>query len=421
MSLSLFTYPERLLAWRYMRSKRREGFISVITLFSVLGIMLGVATLILVTSLMNGIREEMISNFAGIDGQVTIYGMGLSLPVPAETLAEEVRKVEGVTGVAPRAEGQVMASNNGVALGAQVFGYTPEYLKSKTRIMEHISQGSVEGFGEAPGIIIGQRLMENLGLHVGDMLTLISPQGRQTLVGMVPRIKAYPIIGAFSLGQHALDGAVILMPLEDARIYFTLSEDGATALEVQTASLDQAAEVAMRIREQSMGQILRIYDWQQANGNVFAALSIQRNVMFVILALIILVATFNIISSLIMLVQGKTGEIAILRTMGATRGAILRIFLLAGMSIGAFGTALGFGLGMLAARYIESIRHFIEAVTGQEILVSNIYFLSSLPTKTDPLEVATIVLLSLTLSFFATLYPAWKAASTHPAEALRYE
>lgn len=419
--MTLPTYPERLLAWRYMRSKRREGFVSVITLFSILGIMLGVATLILVTSLMNGIREEMIKNFAGLDGQVTVYGMGSSLPGEVDTLAADIRAIDGVISAEPRAEGQVMASNNGRALGAQVFGYTPDYLKTKQRIIENIKEGSVENFGAEQGIVLGQRLMENLGLHVGDMLTLISPQGRQTVVGMVPRIKAYPVIATFAVGQHALDGGVILMPLDDARVYFTIPEGGATALEVQTDTLESAPEVAMRIRDKTTGDMLRIYDWQQSNGNVFAALSMQRNVMFVILALIILVATFNIISSLIMLVQGKTREIAILRTMGATRGAVMRIFLLAGMSIGIFGTALGFVLGLLAARYIETLRHFVEAMTGQEILVSNIYFLSSLPTKTDPAEVVAIVLLSLALSFFATLYPSWKAASIHPAEALRYE
>lgn len=213
--MCLFSYPERLLAWRYMRSRRREGFISVITLFSILGIMLGVATLILVTSLMNGIREEMIKNFSGLDGQVTIYGMGSTLPLEAKKLAVFISRVNGVTSAEPRAEGQVMASNGGRALGAQVFGYAPDYLKTKKRIMENIKEGNIENFGSEPGIVIGQRLMENLGLHVGDMLTLISPQGRQTVVGMVPRIKAYPILATFALGQHALDGGVILMPLEE--------------------------------------------------------------------------------------------------------------------------------------------------------------------------------------------------------------
>ncbi len=423
--MTLFSYPERLLARRYMRSRRREGFVSVITVFSVLGIMLGVATLILVTSLMNGIREEMIRNFTGIDGHITLFGKAGAVMDSNLVMADIEGKFEDDKNfgtILPRIEGQVMASGPVRALGAQVFGYDEGGLNSKARILEHITQGSVEGFGEGRGLIVGERLMENLGLRIGDSLTLISPQGRQTVVGMIPRIKAYPIIAAFNLGQHALDGGVILMPYEDARVYFSLPEMAtgvATAIEITLADMNKAKEYADFIR--GMYPDARIYDWQQTNANVFAALSIQRNVMFVILALIILVATFNIISSLIMLVQGKTGEIAILRTMGATRGVVLRIFLLAGMSIGVLGTMLGFVLGLLAALYIESIRHFVEAVTGQEILVSNIYFLSSLPTKTDPAEVVMIVLLALALSFFATLYPAWKAASTHPAEALRYE
>lgn len=420
-----FCYPERLLAWRYMRSRRREGFVSVITLFSVLGITLGVATLILITSLMNGIREEMIKNFAGIDGHITLYGQGPAIADSYLVMADIEGKFENtaeLVHILPRIEGQVMVSSPQRALGAQVFGYDAQGLQSKDRIIQHITQGSVEGFGEGEGIVVGERLMENLGLKIGDSVTLISPQGRQTVVGMIPRIKAYPIIAAFNLGQHALDGGVILMPYEAARVYFSLPEQEtgvATAIEITLADMRHATRIANDIRGMYPG--LRIYDWQQSNANVFAALSIQRNVMFVILALIILVATFNIISSLIMLVQGKTREIAILRTMGATRGAVLRIFLLAGMGIGIFGTLLGFALGLLAARYIESIRHFVETVTGEEILVSNIYFLSSLPTQTDPVEVAAIVLLALALSFFATLYPAWKAASTHPAEALRYE
>lgn len=419
--MTLFTYPERLLAWRYMRSKRREGFVSVITLFSVLGITLGVATLILVTSLMNGIREEMVNNFAGLDGDVTMYGQGAYL-TPSQQVAEAAAKVPGVVSAAERIEGQVMVSGRGRAFGAQVFGYRPEYLQTKTRLIENITGGSIETFGQEPGIIIGERLRQNMGIAMGDSITLISPEGRRTIAGMVPRIKSYPVTATFTLGQHALDAGLILMPFADAQTYFTLPEaegGSASAIEVTAASREEAGEVAATLR--SLDSRLRVYDWQQTNQSVFTALKIQRDVMFVILALIILVATFNIISSLIMLVQDKSGDIAILRTMGATRGAILRIFLLAGMSIGAFGTLLGFGLGVLAAAYIESIRHFIEAVIGQEILVGNIYFLSTLPTKTDPAEVLTIVGFSLLLSFLATLYPAWKAASTHPAEALRYE
>ncbi len=422
--MTLFSYPERLLAWRYVRSKRRDGFVSAITIFSVLGIMLGVATLILVTSLMNGIREEMVRNFAGLDGQVTVYALGNRYIPGSDQYRRVIKEIEGVERVRARIEGQVMASSSMRALGAQVFGYSRTSLKQKQRILDHISDGSIRYFGKEPGVIIGERLMQNLGLEVGDSVTLISPEGRQTFVGMVPRIKSYPILGAFNLGQHALDASVILMSYEDAKVYFTIPDHpngSATALEIETGSMDAAPQVAARIHQALLGEQVRIYDWEQSNAQVFNALAIQRNVMFVILALIILVATFNIISSLIMLVQDKSGDIAILRTMGATRGGVLRIFLLAGMSIGIFGTMLGCGLGLLAAEHIDALQAGVEAITGQKLMVSNIYFLSTLPTKTDITEVSIIVLLSLALSFFATLYPAWKAASVHPAEALRYE
>lgn len=423
--MTLFSYPERLLAWRYMRSKRREGFVSVITLFSVLGITLGVATLILVTSLMNGIREEMVNNLTGLDGHITVYGSGRILADGDGVMAEIEGKLEddrNLASILPRIEGQVMVSGGGRAFGAQVYGYTPEGIQTKTRLITHIAEGSLAAFGQEPGVVVGERLLQNMGIGIGDNVTLISPEGRHTVAGMVPRIKSYPIIAAFTLGQHAIDAGMILMPYEDARVYFSLpvTEGGAASAIEMTLKNAATASAYAEIVRGTVPPDFRVYDWQHTNQSVFTALKIQRNVMFVILTLIILVAAFNIVSSLIMLVQDKTGDIAILRTMGATRGAILRVFLLAGMSIGAFGTLLGLGLGVLAAAYLESIRHAIEGIIGQEILVGNIYFLSTLPTKTDAAEVSVIVGFSLLLSFLATLYPAWKAASTHPAEALRY-
>ena len=423
---------ERMLAWRYMRSKRREGFVSVITLFSTLGIMLGVATLILVTSLMNGIRSEMLSNFLGIDGEVTLYSYQKNIPNYPEVL-EKITPLQGVAYAVPRIEGQVMvtataanAAQGKRALGAQVMGVRAEDMHYRARIYNAIAKEALAQFTTGGGVVVGQRLAENLGLEVGQSITLISPEGRQTFAGMVPRIKAYPIVGTFSLGMHEIDSSLVLMPYADAARYFGVSSGDApnvltaSAIEVSGHAPEKAEALAERIAKATGGN-LRVYDWQHSHASVFAALSVQRNVMIVILTLIIIVAAFNIISGLIMLVQDKGKEIAILRTMGATRMMILRIFLMSGMAIGVVGTGLGLGLGLLAAENLESLRKWLEQALGVSLLPENIYFLSTLPTRTDPTEVVSVVGLSLALSFFATLYPAWRASSQQPADALRYE
>jgi len=419
----MFTSPERLLAFRYMRSKRRDGFVSVITLFSILGIMLGVATLILVTSLMNGIREEMTSNFIGLDGHVSIYGRGGGSVQNVDAVLELLMKQQGAVHAVERIEGQVMASSPRQALGAQVVGYTSEGIITREKLMQNITAGELDDFEAGNGVVVGERLANNLGLGVGDAITLISPQGRQTFAGFVPRIKAYTIRATFELGMHMLDSSLILMPYNDAAVYFQVAQGEQGAASSVTLSLKdaEASEGIAKALYQEFGGEYRVFDYKQANSSIFTALNIQRDVMVVILGLIIVVATFNIISSLIMLVQDKARDIAILRTMGASRKMIRNIFLLAGMMIGVVGTLLGFGLGLIAAYNIEAIRKGLEAMLGQELLVGNIYFLSSLPTKVDMSEVATIVLFSLLLSLFSTLYPSYKAAAQEPAEALRYE
>jgi lipoprotein-releasing system permease protein len=423
----MFSYPERLLAFRYMRAKRREGFVSIITAFSVLGITLGVATLILVTSLMNGIREEMTANFVGVDGHITIYGAGRYLPGSQHLMADLEGKFEdggALEAMLERIEGQVMVSANGRSLGAQVLGLHADDMEKKPRIAASLSDGAREAFREGNGVIIGEGLLRNLGLTVGQSIQLISPQGRATIAGVVPRIKSYPVVGTFTLGMHSIDSALLLMPYEEAMVYFTLPEtEGgmASAVEITVKNPSEVGEVTQFIRTELQGQPFRVLDWQETNASVFTALQVQQRVMIIILALIILVAAFNIISSLIMLVQDKAREIAILRSMGATRGMVLRIFLLSGMSIGLMGTAAGVVLGLLGAAYLDTLRQGIEALIGQPILVENIYFLSTLPTKTDPLEVVAVIALAVLLSFLSTLYPAWKAASYQPAEALRYD
>lgn len=384
--------------------------------------MLGVATLILVTSLMNGIRDEMMSRFLGIDGHITVYSASGPF-TDYDAGRQMVAHVPGVQLVSPKIEGQVMASANGRALGAQVLASPWPSLSKRKLYRDAVVGGSLNILQTGEGIVLGAKLAESLNLSVGDKVTLISPQGRSTIAGFMPRMKTYPVGGIIKLGVHALDGSLILMPFDEAQIYFLMANDtgGAVSnLEIFVNDVNDAPDIAQQIQHR-LGTNARVLSWQQTNSQIFSALAVQRNVMVVILALIILVAAFNIISSLVMLVNEKRRDIAILRTMGATRGNVMRIFMMAGTWIGLVGTGAGLVLGLILAANIDGLRKIIEHLTGQPILVENIYFLSSLPTKTDPHEVIVIVLLAVGLSFAATIYPARRAAKLDPAEALRYE
>lgn len=422
--MTLLSPVERMLARRYLRARR--GFISITTWFAIIGIALGVATLILVTSLMNGIRAEMTAQFIGLDGHVTIYS---SAPFTDYLpLLESSRKMQGVMAATPRVSGQVMVTSRGTAIGAQAMAMPWEGIQSRPLLTQHVTAGSLDGLRDETGIVLGERLAQNLRVSVGDTVTLISPQGRATIAGFIPRMKAYPVVATVKLGMHALDAGLVLMPFAEAQNYFllTLPEgDAVSYVELMTQTADQAPAVARALRERLANSPAdhgwRVYDWEQTNAGVFAALKVQRNVMVIILALIILVAAFNIISSLVMLVKEKGRDIAVLRTMGASRASVMRIFMAAGTWIGVVGTAFGVALGLVLAAYLEPLHQLVERLTGQEILIENIYFLSSLPTKTDPCEVAVIIGLSLLLSFLATIYPARRAARLDPAEALRYE
>ena len=414
----MFSAFERMMAMRYLRARRQEGFISVIAWFSLTGIALGVATLIIVMSVMNGFRQELLSRILGINGHLMVSGYANELK-DFDNLADKVRKVPGVVLISPMIEGQIMATARGVARGAVVRGMRTEDIKKRSIIAENIVAGSLDNVNGKDSILIGARLASLLGLRIGDKVSLISPKGNVTAFGTVPRMRAYKVAATFSIGMYEYDSSFIFMPLEAAQIYFKM-KDSVTNLEVYIENPDGAKAVGREILG-VIGKAGRIHDWQQANASFFNAIQVERNVMFLILTLIIVVAAFNIISSMIMLVKDKGRDIAILRTMGATSGMVMRIFFLSGASIGVIGTLAGFVLGLVFCENIESIRQGIQMLTGTELFDETIYFLSQLPAEVNTYEVITVVCMGLGLSFLATLYPSWRASKIDPAEALRYE
>jgi len=415
----MFSAFEWMMAMRYLRARRQEGFISVIAWFSLVGIALGVATLIIVMSVMNGFRQELLERILGINGHLSVYGPVVGQMTDYQPFIDRIEGVNGVVSVNALIEGQVMASAKGVAKGAIVRGIRAEDLEKRKIVADNIRQGSLANFKGDNVVMIGSRLAQSMGVRVGDDITLISPKGNVTAFGSVPRMRAFKIVGTFEIGMYEYDSGFVFMPLEAAQIYFRMP-DAVSNLEVFIDN-PQHADAVGRTIAQALGGQGSVHDWQRANASFFNAIQVERNVMFLILTLIILVAAFNIISSLIMLVKDKGRDIAILRTMGATRGMIMRIFLIAGASVGVIGTLLGFGLGLSFAANIETIRHWIEGLTGTNLFAAEIYFLSKLPAVVDPTEVTAVVLMGLGLSFLATIYPSWRAARIDPAEALRYE
>ena len=413
----MFTSFEWMIAMRYLRARRQEGFISVIAWFSLLGIGLGVATLIIVMSVMNGFREELLSRILGLNGHLSVYGQTTQIS-DYDDLASKVAAVEGVISASPLIEGQVMATARGIARGAVVRGVAPEDLGLRGIVSDNIVGGDITKFGDQDGVVIGAQLARLMGLSVGNEITLISPQGQVTAFGTVPRMRAYRIVATFDVGMYEYDSSFVFMPLKSAQVYFKLPA-AVNNIEVFVEDPENALVMARKIADVIPG--VRIHDWQKANSSFFNAIQVERNVMFIILTLIIVVAAFNVISSLIMLVKDKGRDIAILRTMGATRGMIMRVFFIAGASIGVVGTAGGFVLGLTFSLNIETIRQWIEGLTGTELFAAEIYFLSKLPAKVDTTEVIWVVLMGLGLSLLATLYPSWRAARLDPAEALRYE
>ncbi len=415
----MFSQFEWTMALRYLRARRQEGFISVIALFSFLGIGLGVATLIIVMSVMNGFRADLLDRILGMNGHYEVKAPDNGLLVDYEPVMKRLSAVREVVRVSPLIEGQVMAAAGKQASGALVRGMAPEELKSLTVLSSNIVAGSLDGFEDGQRILIGHRLARSLGVNAGDKLKLLSPKGTATAFGTVPRVKTYTVGGLFNTGMYEYDNGYIYMSLKAAQIYFKHGK-GITSLEVFATDPDKALSIRSEIIN-AVNIRAYIYDWQQSRASFFNALEVERNVMFLILTLIILVAAFNIVSSLIMLVKDKGRDVAILRTMGATRGMIMRVFFIAGASVGVVGTLFGFLLGIGFCANIDTIKNFIEGLTGAELFSAEIYFLSHLPAKVDTGEVTTVVIMALVISLAATIYPSWRAARLDPVEALRYE
>jgi lipoprotein-releasing system permease protein len=408
---------EWMLAGRYLRTRRREGFVSVIAGFSFLGIMLGVATLIVVLSVMNGFRKELLEKIVGINGHVFIAPIDSPLTDYAD-IADRLSKVVGIRRAVPFVEGQAFASSPYNGTGVLVRGVRGSDLAKIEPVAANVRQGTIQDFDNGGGVAIGKRLAETLSLQVGDTITLITPRGAATPFGTAPRIKGYPVTAIFEIGMSEFDSAFVYMPLAEAQSYFNREGD-VNVIEVFLDDADRVDEARQSI-EMAAERPVALTDWRQRNRTFFGALEVERNVMFLILTLIVLVAALNIISGLIMLVKDKSSDIAILRTMGATRGAIMRVFLITGASIGIVGTIAGFLLGLLLSLNVETIRQVISRLTNTNLFPAELYFLSRLPADVNAREVVTVVAMALLLSLLATLYPSWRAARLDPVQALRY-
>ena len=413
MILSPFEWT---IAKRYMLPGRGEAFIALVDGISLVAVMLGVAALVIVMSVMNGFRAELFDKIVGLNGHAIIQAYGGRLDNWQDVL-KQVKAVPGVTRASPLIEQPLLASFNGRVEAILVRGNTPEDIK---RIAPQVIQGNLAELQPgATNVAIGARLAENIGARLGDTITIINPQGRSTPFGTVPRQIAYHVSAIFEIGVYDYDQAFVVMPMKDAQTLL-LTGDSVGMIEVTTQDPDNVTQLLAPLARRLAGQAV-VTDWKTINASLFEALAVERVAMFVVLSIIVLVAVFNILSSLIMLVRAKTRDIAILRTMGASRRSLLKIFVTTGFVIGALGTGAGLLLGFVFLCVRQSVVRFIEVVTGQNLWDPSIRFLTELPSRTDPVEVAAISVMALVFSFLATLYPALKAASTDPVQVLRYE
>ena len=410
---------ERTVARRYLLPGKGEGFIFLVASISLLAVALGVAALIIVMSVMNGFRAELFDKITGLNGHAIVQGYEGQLP-EWQQIAAKARSLPGVTSATPLIEQPLMASANGRVEGVLVRGMRMEDLQTNRVIAPNIKSGALRLV--TPGsdrVAIGSRLAESLGAYPGSTISLISPEGRSTVVGTVPRIVSYTVAAVFEVGIYDYDNSFVVMPMQDAQ-NLLLMGDTVSTVEVQTSNPDRVDSIIAPLEPLVQGNGVMI-DWKQMNAALFDALEVERVAMFVVLSLIVVVAVFNILSSLIMLVRAKTRDIAILRTMGASRSGLMKVFVTVGVTIGSLGIVLGLILGAIFLFFRQDVVNAIQFLTGQNLWDPSVRFLTELPSKTDPFEVGSIVVTALVLSFLATLYPAWKAASTDPVQVLRYE
>ena len=410
---------ERMIARRYLLPAKGEGFIFLVAGISLTAVMLGVAALIIVMSVMNGFRAELFDKVVGLNGHAVVQGYGGRLEEWRPVL-EQVRRTPGVTSASALIEQPLMATHDGRVEAILLRGMPVEEIASNQTLGRNVLAGSLAELRPgAENVAIGSRLAELLGLSVGNTITIISPQGRTTPFGTVPRIVDYRVAAIFEVGLYDFDRAFVVMPMEEAQ-NFLLMGDAIGMIEVDTVDADRVQEILAPVASSLAGRAV-VNDWRSMNSALFEALQVERVAMFVVLSIIVLVAVFNILSSLIMLVRAKTRDIAILRTMGAPRASLMRVFMTVGVTIGVLGIIAGMILGAVFLYYRQGVARFVQWVTGQNLWDPSVRFLTELPSKTDPIEVTAIVVMALVLSFLATLYPAWKAASTDPVQVLRYE
>ncbi len=417
----MFGSFERMVAGRYLRARKGERFVSIIATFSLVGIALGVATLIVVTSVMSGFQTELVSRILGVNGHIMIEAYAGQKIGDYQPLIAEIRTLGDVASATPVLDGQALLSTKGGgARGGLVRGIGLDDLRALHPIADHIVAGSLDDFTGDDAIAVGTGLAGSYRLRIGDLLTIISPEGAATAFGTIPRVRAYKVVAVFDAGLNDYNTGVVFLPLPAAQVFF--QKPGAvTGIEIRLHDPDRASAVGRTLAPLLQGRPVYVRDWRHANDTIVGVLQVQKDTMFIVLGMIVVVAAFNVVSSLIMLVKDKRADIAVLRTIGASSAAVMRIFLMCGAFVGVSGTLTGTAIGIVFCHYIVAVQHFVERITGGRVFDASVFMLSELPNAIDWGDVVRVVLLGLVVSLLATLYPSWRAARTDPVEALRHE